>query len=193
MYPRHWSRWHDPVIVPCAELRITSPVTLSDVSGVVGGVRGTAGGCIIPATIALLTPGALFKVVELLGIGTLLSVPVKFACGLLILWATGERAISSLSVKCSRQLVRSKRTYQGSFSWALGWRAKVRGEGAKPQSQGKVWKETGDGAKAHKQSNTGSRRGGEESDLDVIDEMVEEWIAGKMWLWFGEIDEESSF
>lgn len=106
MYPRHWSRWQLPVMVPCGELRMISPVTLPDVSGVAGGVMGN-----IFEGVVLGTAGVTLFASVVLGVLAILAVPkvlVEFLFGVLILWRTGAGAIFSWSVKRSRQLVRSK-------------------------------------------------------------------------------------
>lgn len=149
MYPRHWSRWQLPVMVPCGELRMISPVTLPDVSGVAGGVMGNIfeGVVLGTAGVTLFASVALFAPV-VLGVLAILAVPkvlVEFLFGVLILWRTGAGAIFSLSVKRSRQLVRSKLVPGNIAIERCDGEERCRGEGAKSQDPEKVWKETGNG------------------------------------------------
>lgn len=62
-------------------------------------------------------------------------------------------------------------------------RKQVMGEGEKSQNPEKVWEGRGGSAK-RKWLSIGSRRGGEVSGWELVDEMAEDWGAGEMWLWF---------
>lgn len=120
-----------------------SPVTLPDVSGVAGGVMGN-----IFEGVVLGTAGVALFAPVVLGVLAILAVPkvlVEFLFGVLILWRTGAGAIFSLSVKRSRQLVKSKLVPGNIAIERCDGEERCRGEGAKSQDTEKVWKETGNG------------------------------------------------